>query len=97
MIWHCNILLIGTEELEYLAVHPSHKGQGIASMLVEHGAKEADKMGFDTFVLAFKAGRNVYKRAEFELLDSLIQDNSKYGGTSEYGAYFMAREARGVQ
>lgn len=66
-------------------------------MLVQHGAKEADKMGLDTFVLAFKAGLNVYKRAGFKLLDQIIQDDSKYGGSGEYGAYFLERKAKSIQ
>lgn len=61
-------------------------------MLVQHGAKVADKLGFGTFVLAFRAGVGVYKRAGFKLQEELIQDNSKFGGTSEYGAFFMIRE-----
>ena len=61
-------------------------------MLVESGIREAKKMDLDIFVLAFKAGLGVYKRAGFKLLDQVIQDDSKFGGTGEYGAYFLVKE-----
>ena len=61
-------------------------------MLVESGVKEAQKMGLDVFVLAFKAGLGVYERAGFKLLGQIIQDDSKYGGKGEYGAYFLVKE-----
>ena len=61
-------------------------------MLVESGIKEAEQMGLDIFVLAFKAGLGVYKRVGFKLLDQIIQDDSKYGGKGEYGVYFLAKE-----
>ncbi|KAI1082213.1 hypothetical protein F5B20DRAFT_532571 [Whalleya microplaca] len=79
-------------ELEYLAVHPDNRNHGIATLLVESGIAQAEKMGVDIFVLAYKAGLGVYKRTGFKMLDQLIQDDSKYGGKGEYGAYFMERE-----
>lgn len=61
-------------------------------MLVESGIREAEKMGLDAFVLAFKAGLALYKRVGFKLLDEIIQDDSKYGGKGEYGCYFLEKE-----
>ena len=58
-------------------------------MLVESGVREAEKMGLDIFVLAMKAGLGVYQRVGFKLLDKVIQDDSKYGGKGEYGAYVL--------
>ena len=58
-------------------------------MLVENGIKEANKMGLDVFVLAFKAGLKIYQRAGFKLLDQIIQDDSKYGGKGEWAVYFL--------
>lgn len=46
-------------------------------------------MGVDIFVLAFKAGLGVYKRLGFQEVERVIQDDSKYGGKGEYGAYFL--------
>jgi len=77
--------------LEYLAVAPEHKGQGIASMLVQSGLKEVENLGFDCFVMACKDGLNLYQRAGFVLLDQLIQDDSMFGGTGEFGVYFLEK------
>ena len=63
-------------------------------MLVESGIKEAEKMGLDIFVLAFKVGLGVYRRMGFKLPDQIIQDDSKYGGKGEYGAYFLVKESK---
>ncbi|KAI0014167.1 hypothetical protein F4779DRAFT_560988 [Xylariaceae sp. FL0662B] len=78
-------------ELDYLAVHPDNRGRGIATLLVESGIAQAEKMAVAIFVLAFKAGLGVYKRAGFKMLDQLIQDDSKYGGKGEYGTYFLEK------
>lgn len=55
------------------------------------GIAQAEKMGVDIFVLAFKAGLGIYQRLGFKLLDQLVQDDSKYGGKGEYGTYFLER------
>lgn len=89
--------LLTSQVLDYLAVQPDRKGKGIATMLVESGLREAEKMGLDVFVLAFKAGLGVYRRMGFKLLDQLIQDDSKYGGKGEYGAYCMEKEVERQQ
>jgi predicted N-acetyltransferase YhbS len=73
-------------------VHPDNKGKGIATLLVEDGIEEAKKLGVDIFVLAFKAGRGIYQRLGFKLLDELVQDDSMYGGKGEYATYFMVYE-----
>lgn len=72
-------------------MQPAYKGRGIASMLVERGIAEAEKMGIDIFVMAYKAGLGVYTRLGFELLESLIIDDSPWGGKGEYGCYFMEK------
>ncbi|KAJ9130903.1 hypothetical protein NKR23_g11968 [Pleurostoma richardsiae] len=81
-------------ELDYLAVHPDYRGRGIATMLVESGIAESERMGVDVIVMAYKAAVGLYKRIGFDTLESLIQDTSKYGGASEFGAYFMVRNVR---
>lgn len=48
---------------------------------------------FRHFVHGLKAGLGVYRRAGFELLGEVIQDDSKYGGKGEYGAYFLGKRA----
>ncbi|KAI8960877.1 acyl-CoA N-acyltransferase [Daldinia sp. FL1419] len=76
-------------KLDYLAVHPENKGRGIATALVESGIKHAEKIGVPLFTMSYKAGRGVYARLGFREVERVIQDDSKYGGKGEYGAYFM--------
>lgn len=83
--------------LEYLAVHPDNRGQGIGTMLVKSGIEEARKMGLDVFVHGMKAGLGVYKRAGFRLVDQIILNDSEYGGKGEYGSYFLVKEAEDKQ
>ena len=54
--------------------------------------REAEKLGLDIFVLAFKAGKGVYKRAGFRIEQELIQDDSMYGGSGEYAVYYMIHD-----
>lgn len=66
--------------MDYLAVHPDHQGQGIASMLVTSGLEEVHKLGYDCFVLAKNAGLGVYQKAGFKLLEQVFGDDTKFGG-----------------
>jgi predicted N-acetyltransferase YhbS len=75
-------------ELRYLAVHPDHQRQGVASLLLESGIRAAEKMGLDIFVTSTKAGRPVYLKVGFTLLAEVNQDNSNHDGEGEYSAYF---------
>ncbi|KAF3015347.1 hypothetical protein E8E14_010845 [Neopestalotiopsis sp. 37M] len=81
-------------ELEYLAVQPDYRNRGIATMLMQAGIAESERMGIDIFMLAYKAGLGVYKRLGFETLETLILDDSAYGGQGEYGCYFMERTVK---
>jgi hypothetical protein len=56
--------------------------------------RQADSMGLDIFVMAFKAGRGVYKRLGFYIEEELIQDDSIYGGPGEWGVYYMIYKAK---
>ncbi|GKT47216.1 uncharacterized protein ColSpa_07397 [Colletotrichum spaethianum] len=66
--------------LDYLAVHPENKGNGVATALVENGMRLAEKTGVDVFILAFPAGLNAYKRLGFKEVHRGYQDDTKYGG-----------------
>lgn len=78
-----------TQELDYLAVHPSNQGKGVASALVASGIRHAEKIGLPIFIMAYKAGRGIYERLGCKEVDRVVQDMSEYGGVGEYAAYFM--------
>jgi predicted N-acetyltransferase YhbS len=78
--------------LDYLAVHPDNQGKGIASALVQSGIRQAEQLGLDIFVLAFRAGFGVYKRLGFRMERELIQDDTIYGGEGDYPVRFMIYE-----
>jgi hypothetical protein len=62
-------------------------------MLLNCGIVEANKLGFDTYVHSKQGGLGVYQRTGFDLKEELIQDDSKYGGSGEFIAYIMIKEA----
>ncbi|KAJ5679333.1 Acyl-CoA N-acyltransferase [Penicillium macrosclerotiorum] len=78
--------------LEYLAVHPDNQRKGVGTALVKSGMYQADKMKLRIFVHALREGAELYKRIGFQLIAELIQDDSAYGGSGEYGAYFFIYE-----
>ncbi|RYO76465.1 hypothetical protein DL766_006401 [Monosporascus sp. MC13-8B] len=66
-------------------------GHDIVTLLVESGIAQAEEMGVDIFVLAFKVATGVYHQLGFEMLGQFVPDDSKYGGKSEYGTYFLGK------
>jgi hypothetical protein len=53
----------------------------------------AKDMGLDTFIRASDAGLNMYLRVGFQMLDQIIQDDSKYGGNGKFGVHFLEKKA----
>lgn len=51
-----------TTELDYLAVKPTHKRRGIASMMVRIGLEQADSWDLKTLVMAKENGAKVYEK-----------------------------------
>lgn len=84
-----NDALTRTTALDYLAVHPENKGRGVATQLVESGIRQAELLGLDLCILAFKAGLGVYTRLGFRIVDQLIQDDSMFGGPGEWATYMV--------
>ncbi|KAI4598847.1 hypothetical protein KJ359_002740 [Pestalotiopsis sp. 9143b] len=80
--------------LDYLAVHPENQGKGIATLLVQSGIREAQKLGLDIFLVARPAGKMVYQRVGFRVDRELIQDDTMYGGPGEWPTYFMTYESK---
>jgi len=81
--------------LDYLAVHPDYRRQGIALMLVQEGVRQAEELGLDTFVMACEDGKGVYERAGFVLLEQVVQDDSEFGGEGKYTSHFLERKVVG--
>ncbi|KAK6433236.1 hypothetical protein LTR95_010590 [Oleoguttula sp. CCFEE 5521] len=74
--------------LDYLAVHPDNSRKGVGTALVEHGLREAAKLGMDVFVHGKDAGLPLYSKCGFELLQRLWIDDAELGGRG-YGAHLM--------
>jgi GNAT superfamily N-acetyltransferase len=83
--------LLNTTVLGYLAVHPNHQRQGVASLLIESGVHAAELMGLDIFVSGTKAGRVVYHEAGFTLLGEITQDTTELGGDGEFITAFYSK------
>lgn len=78
--------------LDYLAVAPEWRKRGIATALVKEGLRVAERLGEDTFVTACRMGRSVYLRCGFRVIESVVQDDSKFGGEGEYSMTFLVKE-----
>ncbi|KAK4450599.1 acyl-CoA N-acyltransferase [Podospora aff. communis PSN243] len=76
-------------KLEYLAVYPERQGQGVGTALVESGIRKAEELGMPIFVMGFDVSRNLYLRLGFREVESVLQDDRKFGGDGNYNAYFM--------
>lgn len=84
----------GWEVLDFLAVPPENRRQGIGTALVESGVREAERLGLDIFVHSKEAGLGVYGRLGFRRLEHVVLDDSKFGGNGKYGAYFLLKEVK---
>jgi len=78
--------------LDYITTTPSHQGKGVATLLVKSGLVEADKVGLKTIVMSTPAGKKLYEKCGFQLLSTVVQDDSKFGGTGSYVCHFLVRE-----
>jgi len=69
--------------LANLATHPSYRGQGLATKLIEWSFVRADEKGFVVYLETAldNAALQLYKRVGFkEVVSYTIEDLSKYGG-----------------
>lgn len=53
---------------------------------------EADRQGLKAIVMSSPAGLELYKRYGFELVSTIDQDDSKYGGDGHHVSYFLVRQ-----
>lgn len=85
-------MLTQITELDYIAVHPSQQGNGIATLLVREGMKQAERLGLDVFVMAFKGGFRLYEKLGFRVEKELVQDDRPYGGEGQYAIRWVIWE-----
>ena len=70
------------QELDYLATAPEHQNRGIGALLVKSGLEQADAVGVNTLVMASTSrGKKLYERLGFEHVSTIVQDDSKWGGS----------------
>jgi hypothetical protein len=65
--------------------------------LVRSGILEAEKLGLDIFVTAFKVAVGVYKRLGFRIWRDFVEDDSRFGGTGEVYYALMVYERKGTE
>ena len=78
--------------LDLLAVDPRHKRRGIATQLLMSGIAAAENMDMDVFIMGWKMGLPLYIKCGFELVDTIAQDDSMYGGDGEWKSHFLVRK-----
>lgn len=76
-------------DLDYFAVHPDFQRRGIGTALIRHGIKKAQELSIDIFVMALEGGFKAYENTGFRLLESIVQDATRIGGSDRYPVQFM--------
>ena len=59
---------------------------------MQRGIRQAERLGWPIFVLAFDVSRGVYLRQGFREVEQLLQDDRPYGGSGNYNTYFLVYE-----
>ena len=72
--------------LALLGAHPDHRGKGIAGRLVRYIFAQADAKGVTCYVDSRAAGLPLYKKCEFQEVDSANLDLEKYEGGEGLGS-----------
>lgn len=80
--------------LKLLATAPKHSGRGAARLCLEYGCKMADELGLSTYLDSTPAGRAVYQRFGFEVLEEEAWDLRPYGKDVTYYTCTMLRPAK---
>lgn len=74
-----------------LAVHPAYQRRGIGEKLLLPGLQSADEMGARAYVQASEAGRGLYSRLGWEVVDEIVVE---YGEGAEGRTGILIREPR---
>jgi GNAT superfamily N-acetyltransferase len=67
---HVGMLIAADLDLDMLGTHPDYHGRGMGSQLLKWGLEKADRDGLEAYLSASPAGRPLYEKNGFELVDS---------------------------
>ncbi|KAM0348711.1 hypothetical protein ACHAPU_004150 [Fusarium lateritium] len=82
-------------ELHYVGVRPDHQHKGVASILVQSGLEEVDKLGLDVMVIAMgRRGLGLYRKYGFEVLEEKSESMIALGVDELYETFYLVRQAR---
>ncbi|KAJ4362978.1 hypothetical protein N0V83_010095 [Neocucurbitaria cava] len=70
--------------LNWMAVHPSHRFQGIGSLLMNVGILRADELNLECWMEASSMGKPLYEKFKFQSLLKIAFDNEKLGASDEW-------------
>jgi hypothetical protein len=80
--------------LHILATHSRHLRRGVGALHLRWGLEHADKLGLPTYLESSPAGKPVYERKEFEVVEWLPFDAGEYGYHEELAHAVMIRPAK---
>ncbi|MCJ1388831.1 hypothetical protein MMC18_001681 [Xylographa bjoerkii] len=75
--------------LDYLTTAPLPQRRGVGGLLIRSGLAVAEAAGVRIIVTSTPAGLKLYEKHGFERVSTVVQDDSKYGGTGSYIMYFL--------
>ncbi|KAM0545150.1 hypothetical protein ACHAPJ_011496 [Fusarium lateritium] len=81
--------------LKLLHTDPKHQRRGAASLLIEWGLKEADRLGIPACLESSSQGRKLYEKFGFEEVERHTVDFSRWDGPSEITIPLMVRPVGG--
>ncbi|KAK7426603.1 hypothetical protein QQZ08_006933 [Neonectria magnoliae] len=78
-------------DLKLLHTEPKHQKRGAASLLLERGLGEADRLGFPAFLESSEQARPLYEKWGFNEVDRLTVDFPPWGGPARIEVPLMLR------
>lgn len=80
-------------DLKLLHTDPKHQRRGAASLLLESGLKEADRLNIPSCLESSVEGRKLYEKFGFKEVDRNTNDFSRWGGPADITIPLMVRPA----
>ncbi|RSL62154.1 hypothetical protein CEP53_004853 [Fusarium sp. AF-6] len=81
--------------LKLLHTDPAHQRRGAASMLVQWGLKEADRLGIAAVLESSDEGKGLYEKLGFKEARRFVVDLTPWGGPSDASIPIMLRPVGG--